>query len=304
MEDAPLSYDTLLDLLRMERRKNHLIELPIRFWEDLRAYLQASEAEFRTEQEKDPFSRRVRLLTDEVIHARDAADALWALRERKVAMQALAHVRTPGDAKGLLPSEGPLYDDLLGVLQGNRDRIFEGTVASPSARAPPPAAPSPAAAKADKAKQQEAPDATEPEEAPLATAAPDQTTQETPESARTPEAPLDERDAAFAAERDEAFAAERDETDAEAPPEAAPSEAPAPEPESEPGPAKEPVTVPSDTPAPDAVTIRAKGDIPPFVGPDMETYLLKEGDIATVPQTIADLLVRRDKATVVQDAVA
>jgi len=41
------------------------------------------------------------------------------------------------------------------------------------------------------------------------------------------------------------------------------------------------------------VTIRALGDIPPFVGPDMQTYLLKSGDVATVPPSIAHLLVRR-----------
>ena len=62
------------------------------------------------------------------------------------------------------------------------------------------------------------------------------------------------------------------------------------------------VTVPADTvnAAPDTVTIRALGDIPPFVGPDMQTYLLKAGDIATVPPSIANLLVRRNKAAVIE----
>jgi hypothetical protein len=61
------------------------------------------------------------------------------------------------------------------------------------------------------------------------------------------------------------------------------------------------VTVPADTAnaVPETVTIRALGDIPPFVGPDMQTYLLKSGDIATVPPSIANLLVRRNKAAVI-----
>jgi hypothetical protein len=45
-------------------------------------------------------------------------------------------------------------------------------------------------------------------------------------------------------------------------------------------------------------TIRALGDIPAFVGPDMQTYLLKAGDIASVPQSIAKLLERRKKAAI------
>ncbi len=63
-----------------------------------------------------------------------------------------------------------------------------------------------------------------------------------------------------------------------------------------------PTTVPADTPAQEMVTIRALGDIPPFVGPDMQTYLLREGDFAMVPPAIATLLERRGKAEVMQAA--
>lgn len=302
VEEAPLSYDTLLDLLRVERRSNKLAELPKRFWEDVRHYLQDSEAQFRKEQEKDPFSKRVRMLTDEVIHARDAADALWALRERKIAMQALAHARLPDEAKGMLPSEQPVYDDVLRALKENRERVFGGTVAAPKARAdargpvPTPRPEAPRAAAPEDGTSQETGPPRQPREAPSGAApttsaaeatpdAPDAKPRDTtpalgeqeesaPTAASTarPDAPLEEQDA------------QRDGGD-----EARPSG---------------PVTVPSDTPHTDAVTIRAKGDIPPFVGPDMQTYLLKDGDIATVPKSIADLLVRRQKAAVVEEALA
>lgn len=63
-----------------------------------------------------------------------------------------------------------------------------------------------------------------------------------------------------------------------------------------------PVTVPADVRSGgvEMVTIRALGDIPAFVGPDMQTYLLKEGDVASVPQSIANLLARRKKAAVIE----
>lgn len=60
------------------------------------------------------------------------------------------------------------------------------------------------------------------------------------------------------------------------------------------------VTVPPDTPAAEVATIRALSDIPPFVGPDMNQYLLKAGDIAVLPRSIANLLVRRNKAAIIE----
>jgi DNA replication initiation complex subunit (GINS family) len=69
-------------------------------------------------------------------------------------------------------------------------------------------------------------------------------------------------------------------------------------------PAPTPVAVPADTAAAahaGLVTIRALGDIPPFVGPDMQTYLLKEGDLASVPPSIAKLLEKRKKAAIVAE---
>ncbi|HLF17177.1 MAG TPA: hypothetical protein VI796_07090, partial [Candidatus Thermoplasmatota archaeon] len=72
-----------------------------------------------------------------------------------------------------------------------------------------------------------------------------------------------------------------------------------------PAPAAAPPRVPSDVAGgADLVTIRALGDIPPFVGPDMQTYLLKAGDVATVPKSIANLLVKRAKAAMVQEGAS
>jgi hypothetical protein len=75
-----------------------------------------------------------------------------------------------------------------------------------------------------------------------------------------------------------------------------------PAPSSTPAVAAAPVNVPHDTRSapPEMTTIRALSDLPPFVGPDMQTYTLKAGDIATVPPSIANLLVRRNKAAVVE----
>ena len=236
-EAQQVSYEMLQDLLRAERRSNKMMPVAARFWPEVRAFLDTVTQAFRVEQAKDPFSRAVMRLSDEVKNAKHAAESLWALRERKLAMLALAATKERKLPDGITPDEGALYHDLLHVLEETRDRVFAGTVSAPSLQPPPLPVPSAAPAPA----------------VPL-------------------QMPLHERTPAAAA--------------------ASPA-APA---------AQQAVTVPADTlnAASESVTIRALGDIPPFVGPDMQTYLLKAGDIATVPPSIANLLVRRNKAAVIE----
>lgn len=226
-----VSYEMLQDLLRSERRSNKLVVLAPRFWSLAREFLAASTAAFQAEQAKDPFGRPVMLLTDRVKNARHAAESLWALRERKLAMLALAATKESKRPDGITPDEAALYTQMLSVLEGARTATFGDLLATRSLAPPPLAVPGPAAP---------------------------------PPAVQMPilEAPAS---AAAAA----------------------------------------PVQVPADTPAnarAELVTIRALGDIPPFVGPDMQTYLLKSGDIATVPPSIAQLLVRRSKASIIPAA--
>lgn len=233
VKDA-VSYEMLQDLLRAERRSNKLMAVPARFWPMVREFLTVVIDSFRIEQAKDPFSRKVMMLSDQAKNAKHAAEALWALRERKLAMLALAATRDRKMPEGITPDEGALYHDLISKLEETRGQVFDGTVAAPSLAPPPLPVPTPAPG---------------------------------PTSAPQVQMPVLER-----------------------PAQAAPAAVQA-----------APVTVPHDTQSPPAemMTIRALSDLPPFVGPDMQTYTLKAGDIATVPPSIANLLVRRSKAAVV-----
>ncbi|MGB1586630.1 MAG: hypothetical protein ACPHID_06260 [Thermoplasmatota archaeon] len=239
MDDKGISYEMLQDLLRAERRSNRLSPVQPRFWARVRQFLEEVMDAFRQEQEKDPFSRRAMMLRDEAQHAQQAAEGLWALRERKMALYALAQVKKPGEKpEGITRVEEELYDAIMATLQAGRARVLHGgaPIAKPDVPAP--------AAKPE-------PSADAPAPSPPAAAEPE------PRPAE-PDEPDDEERIAAAQGN--------------------------------------PVEVPADTPDADMVTIRAISDIPPFVGPDMQTYLLKEGDVAMVPQAIADLLARRGKA--------
>jgi DNA replication initiation complex subunit (GINS family) len=243
----------LQDLLRSERRSNKLMSVSTRFWRDVRAFLDEVTARFREEQEKDPFSRRVMLLTDEVKNARQAVESLWALRERKMALFALAQVKEGAKKRPdhLTPREQRVYDDVLETLRRGREAVLEGH-----------AMPEPVGASMKEA----------PEKGP-APAAPASPPEATPSPAAAVSSAAGEGEAA------------PDEGEQEAAVQAA---------------GKPPAQVPPDTPDDDMVTIRAVADIPQFVGPDMQTYLLKEGDVATVPKAIAGLLERRKKAAVIE----
>ncbi|MES2155329.1 MAG: hypothetical protein V4510_09365 [bacterium] len=247
-EKEAVSYEMLQDLLRSERRSNKLMPVTARFWFLVREFLEAVTNEFRAEQAKDPFSRKVMLLTDEVKNARHAAESLWALRERKLAMLALAATKDRKRPEGVTPDEAELYDGFLQALGTARTRLFDGLLPPPTLQPPPVPVPSPA---------------------PGATTAP-------PVQMPIQEPPR---------------------PDAKAPVMSVPV-APPPPATAAGGPGVH--VVPHDTTQTvQMVTIRALGDIPPFVGPDMQTYLLKAGDLATVPPSIANLLVRRNKAAIV-----
>ena len=232
-EAQQVSYEMLQDLLRAERRSNKLMAVPARFWPMVREFLQVVTEAFRIEQAKDPFSRKVMMLSDQAKNAKHAAESLWALRERKLSMLALAATRERKMPDGITPDEGALYIDLVNKLEETRGRVFEGTMSAPSLVPPPLEVPTPA------------PAASGPPQVQM---------------------PVIER--------------------AEARPVVAAA----------------PIQVPHDTKAApqELTTIRALTDLPPFVGPDMQTYQLKAGDIATVPPSIANLLVRRNKAAIVE----
>ena len=241
-EPDAVSYEMLQDLLRSERRSNKLMPVGPRFWLQVRDFLALVTDAFRDEQAKDPFGRRVMMLTDEVKNARHAAESLWALRERKLAMLALAATKERKRPDGITPDEAELYQRFIETLESARQATFGGLLPQPTMLPTPVPVPS------------AAPPTPAPLQMPLA---------EKPLAAPAPTPVL-----------------------------AVPAAPPA---------AVQVVQHDTQTGAhAELVTIRALGDIPPFVGPDMQTYLLKSGDVATVPPSIAQLLVRRNKATILQ----
>ena len=140
MDEKGISYEMLADLLRAERRSNKLSAVQPRFWSTVRDFLATVTATFRAEQEKDPFSRKAMMLRDEAQHASQAAQGLWALRERKMALYALAQAKEGGAKKpeGITRVEEEVYDALMQALRQGRQTILD---MQPSPTPPPSATP-------------------------------------------------------------------------------------------------------------------------------------------------------------------
>jgi DNA replication initiation complex subunit (GINS family) len=51
------------------------------------------------------------------------------------------------------------------------------------------------------------------------------------------------------------------------------------------------------------VLVHVKEDIEPFVGPDLVTYTLHKEDLATIPKTIAEILIRNNKVSIVEPSI-
>ncbi len=304
MDGEGISYEMLQDLVRAERRSNRLSPVQSRFWAELRAFLDDIKAGFREEQQKDPFGRRAMMARDEAQHAIQAAESLWSLRERKMSLYALAQPKT-GDVErpeGLTAEEMDLYDIYVQALRLGKAKVFGESPPAPPAPAPsrqgsgvaPGKALGGASTQAPTPAPESPPEVAEPETPatpPPSEPAPPAAAPPAPSSSGEPIPPdLDEPPV------------EVPEADPDPEMHAAPTPptAPAPAPHSPAPEAPAPTVVPSDTPDDEMVTIRALGDIPPFVGPDMQTYLLREGDFATVPPAIARLLEKRQKAEIMQ----
>src|SRR5687768_7952858 len=127
----------LQDLLRAERRSNKLMAVPARFWPMVREFLELVTQAFRIEQAKDPFSRKVIMLSDQAKTRKHAAESLGSLRERKLAMLALAETKDRKMPDGITPDEGARYHDMVGMLEESRYRVCDGTVAAPGLNPPP-----------------------------------------------------------------------------------------------------------------------------------------------------------------------
>lgn len=124
-----ITYETLFDLLRVEKSREEIQELSVTFYRDVIAYLQQKE-ELLKKKEHESDIRAVdelRKLRVQLENIHKLVRDLYERRERKIIDTALNKSRTQSTAitsKHLLPEEILFYEELIKVLDTTRSGVL------------------------------------------------------------------------------------------------------------------------------------------------------------------------------------
>jgi len=121
------SYAKLRSLERMERQSPELTNIGNDFYRSAFEYIKELEKRLDEEMEKNPSSKKVTLISDELRNTRRIWESIFERREKKVVQAALSAARggshTP---KSLTEQEKIFYKELLEILHKNRKAVFGG----------------------------------------------------------------------------------------------------------------------------------------------------------------------------------
>ncbi len=119
------SYTKLRSLERMERQSPELTNIGNDFHRSAFDYIKELEKRFDEEMEKNPSSKKVSLISDELRNTKRIWESIFERREKKVVQAALSAARggshTP---KYLTEQEKIFYEKLLDILHENRKMVF------------------------------------------------------------------------------------------------------------------------------------------------------------------------------------
>jgi DNA replication factor GINS len=115
MDGEPFSFESLSKQESMERKQPRLTRLEPEFWEHLGRYLQTLSGNLRAEAARNPTSRKIALLQDELRNATRKSESLWEAREKKITLHALKNSRTENapPPENSLKAEQELFEELL-----------------------------------------------------------------------------------------------------------------------------------------------------------------------------------------------
>jgi DNA replication initiation complex subunit (GINS family) len=127
-KEVNISYETLFEILRIEKDKEELQKLNDTFFVDVIAYLRSKDISLIS---AAPETKRK--LDDELENIKKILKDLYERREKKIVSLALDVSRTKSnliDKSGLLNEEKELFDALISLLDNGRDNILKKIIES------------------------------------------------------------------------------------------------------------------------------------------------------------------------------
>jgi len=129
-EKINITYETLFDILRLEKNTGELQKLSETFYEDVVSYLNGKENILK--KEENVFSEAERDKTQvQIQNVKKILKELYERREKKIIELALNKARTGSDIidlSALLPQEKKLFDSLVKTFSLGRDDILANLI--------------------------------------------------------------------------------------------------------------------------------------------------------------------------------
>jgi DNA replication initiation complex subunit (GINS family) len=127
-EDIKVTYETLFELLRLEKGREELQELSKTFFSDVGCYISEKEQLLKATDQQPANQERV---TTQLENIRRIVRELYDKREKKIILMALNKSRTGSDIidiSQVLDEERPLFEALLTVLDQHRGSLLHPTI--------------------------------------------------------------------------------------------------------------------------------------------------------------------------------
>lgn len=124
-DDEGVTYEDIKSKLDQQRRANTPVELAGSFYEDARRYLEELRDEYEAAHDRDPGSKEVRILQDELFRAREALNDLFDARAKRI----LSHAMTEAselDEDDLADEERQLFKGVREQVDVTRENVLEG----------------------------------------------------------------------------------------------------------------------------------------------------------------------------------
>lgn len=123
-EDEGVSYEDIKSHLDTQKRSNKPVEISEKFYEKAQSYLAELREEYEEVHARDPASREVQILRDELFRAREALNDLFDLRAKRILSHALSEDAEVG-VNSLTPEERNLFNKVGEQVKAARSQALE-----------------------------------------------------------------------------------------------------------------------------------------------------------------------------------
>ncbi len=121
-----MNYSKLRNIEQKEKTSPFLTDVGLDFYKEAAQYIKELEEKIEEEKLKNPASKKLVLLTDELRNTKRIWENIFERREKKIILLALAAIRGGKTMpENLTREEKIFYESLLNLLKENRKRIFE-----------------------------------------------------------------------------------------------------------------------------------------------------------------------------------